>query len=148
MNEAKKIVKLMVESENLFSKLYLKYSQLFDNKKFWTTLAQEEVEHGQWLKALSDSRDIESIDTQTSSPAFISTMNLAMKEQIESNKEISLQEALTKALHLENTFLENNYFEIFKGQAASFQNVIERLAFETRKHRDGIERELAKYEIK
>jgi hypothetical protein len=143
---AREIIKLMQESEKGFAKLYIKYSQIFPNKEFWVSLANDETNHAQWLAALAKSHDVEAIDAQIAPPAFIKVMNKSMLEVIASTKEISLKEALTKAKNLENTFLENNYFAVFRGLGRPFRDTIEKLISETEIHRDKIIAELAKME--
>jgi len=144
-NRTKETIELMAESEQNFAKLYLKYSQIFPNKKFWENLAKDETSHAQWLKALTQSRDVKEIDITIAPPAFIKVMNLSLEKQIGSEAEISLKQALVKAKHLENTFLENNYFAIFKGLGSTFRQTIEKLITETEKHRDKIAKELERY---
>ena len=140
----KNVVELMVKSEKGFAGLYYKYSLLFENKLFWENLAKEEIEHAQWLNALLESRDLVLVDVNIVTPNFIKVMNLALREEIESKKDISLKEALIKSLHLEKTFLENSYFEIFHGSGREFEKVIERLVSETKKHYKAIGAEMAK----
>lgn len=145
--KAKETIKLMEKSEQGFAKLYLKYSQLFPNKNFWVGLAEDETNHGQWLKALAESRDVLEIDMQIAPPAFIKVMNFSLEEEIASKKEITLKQALTKAKHLENTFLENNYFAVFRGLGRPFRDTIEKLISETEAHHAKIKAELKKTEL-
>lgn len=141
---ARRIVQFMIESEQGFFKLYLKYSRIFPNSEFWLKLAREENLHAEWLQALLDSPDVEKIDTNIAPPAFIGAMNLSLKKEIDSKEDISLSVALAKVMYLENTFLENRYLDIFHGNARSVQNVIERLLCEGKKHRTMIEDEIVK----
>jgi rubrerythrin len=146
-NSAKQIIELMIKSELDFSKLYLKYSRVFPNADFWLGLAQEENLHAEWLKALIESRDVDEIDTKITPPAFIMAMNLSVEEEIKSANNTSLIQALTKTMHLENTFLEKNYLELFEGHAESLKKVVGKLVEESRIHREKIKTELEKYEL-
>ena len=145
---ARRIVEFMIESEQGFFKLYLKYSRIFPNSEFWLELARQENIHAEWLKALLESSDVEKIGTEIAPPVFIGAMNLSLKKEIDSKEEISLPVALAKVMYLENTFLENRYLDIFHGNAKSVQDIITRLVHDGKKHRAMIEDEIVKYHEK
>lgn len=148
IKNARRIVEFMIESEQDFFKLYLKYSRIFPNSEFWLELAREENIHAEWLQALLDSPDVEQIDTDIAPPAFIGAMNLSLKKEIASDDDVSLPVALAKVMYLENTFLENRYADVFHGNAKSVRDIIERLVSDSKKHRVMIENEIIKYHEK
>lgn len=148
IKNARRIVEFMIESEQDFFKLYLKYSRIFPNSEFWLELARDQNIHVEWLTAFMESSEVEKIETDIAPPAFIGSINSSLKEQINSEEETSLPVALAKVMYLENTFLENRYADVFHGSAKSVRDIIERLVSDSKKHRVMIENEIIKYHEK
>jgi len=148
IKNARRIVEFMIESEQDFFKLYLKYSRIFPNSEFWLELARDQNLHTEWLTAFMESPEVEKIETDIAPPAFIGSINSSLKEQIDSEEEISLPVALAKVMYLENTFLENRYADVFHGNAQSVRDIIEQLISDSKKHRVMIENEIIKYHEK
>jgi hypothetical protein len=140
--ESKRIIKLMIDNEHSFMRLYRHYSQMFQNQDFWLRLSGEENRHAQWLEALMKSKDVFSIRLNLLPEESLRLINEEIEEQIASQEYLTLAEALEKSLRFEESFFEKSYFEFISSETISVQRVIEDLKRETKEHIISVKKEL------
>lgn len=131
---SKSIIDLMVKNEEAFSRLYHKFSAIYPDSQFWIKLSKEETVHAQWLRALSESCDTRVLEVSSLTLSQIKNMLKTVDGEINSKKDISLEEALKKTLYFENSFIEHSYFDIFSDSSSSAHKVMENLKNETLQH--------------
>lgn len=137
------LISLLSENEDTIAKLYRKYSETFSNKDFWSIIAKEEILHSKWIKALaSDNRN------------FISEKNIGfdikdivksietIEKQIKSASSITLNEALSIAIKLEKSVIEQKFLEIFDTTNQDIIEVFKRLKEDTEEHSERFKIEL------
>ena len=145
--EGKKLIELMIRNEELFAKLYQKYSLLYeDAREFWLHLAEEEHRHAQWLEVLLRSRDVFSIRLDLLPHESVRLIGDDIQEEIDSKTYLTLKESLVNSLRFEKSFFEKNYFDFITIENSSVRRVIEDLKRETAEHIRSVEEELDSFE--
>lgn len=144
MMNSKSIIDLMVKNEEAFSRLYHKFAAIYPDSHFWIKLSKEETVHAQWLRALSQSCDTHVLEVSSLTLSQIKNMLKTVEEEINSKKDVSLEEALKKTLHFEKSFIEHSYFDIFSDSSPSAHKVMENLKNETLHHIERVEEYLDK----
>lgn len=139
---SKSIINLMVKNEEAFSRLYHKYAAIYPDSQFWIKLSAEEIRHAQWLRALSQSSDTRVLEVSPVTLSQIKNMLRSVETEIKSKENLSLEEALNKALQYEQSFIEHSYFDIFSDNLSSAHKVMENLKKETLHHIEKVKRYL------
>ncbi len=139
MTSAKNIIGLLIQNERSLADLYFTYSKLFKNSEFWLSLSREEEQHAQFVITLFEDPDIPEIDQKLINKKAIEDMIYSAESDIVAAKNITLDEALSRAVKYERMILEKNVFDIF----ASSKNpqalkLIDRLKVETTEHLDSL----------
>lgn len=135
----------MVRNEELFAKLYQKYSLIYeDARNFWLHLAEEERRHAEWLEALLKSRDVFSVRLDLLPHESVRLIGDEIQEEINSKIFSTFKESLVNSLRFERSFFEKNYFDFITVESVSVRRVIEDLKRETADHIRNVEKELAK----
>lgn len=139
-SEQKELVELFVRQEFLIGKLYKLFSFRYpEYNVFWTQLAAEEHIHASWIKRLTE-RD--PTDKFKFSQGDLRLHTLATSiESIESliagvknNKEFSITQAVSMALHLEKALWEKNVFQCFEGDSDEVRKIMDSLNLEQTLH--------------
>ncbi|MDD5509647.1 MAG: hypothetical protein PHI12_02365 [Dehalococcoidales bacterium] len=143
------IVELLMDNEIGIGKLYRAYAKHFpDHRTFWTALAGEEVEHASWLGKLSLKIEEGSvlIDERRFNTSAIKTFSDYLERELDKvNKSgISLIGALSTALYIEQSIIEQKYFEVFEGDTVEFKKVLLDLADATKTHLGKVKEALSK----
>lgn len=146
-SKEKIIIDLLIKNEESISRLYQKYSKMFNNSAFWQELAKEERIHAQWLKSLTGGNEVR-IKNDYFNAAAIEYMINSVENQFESDKEISLIEGLATSISNENSMLEKDFFKVFETDNFEVKNIMDGLAKDTARHAKSLEEELQKEKIK
>lgn len=133
------LIELMAINEETLSKLYNLYAQKFSvYQDFWQTISSEEIEHGQWIRAL-----LKRVNEGTalfnegrfSKWALDSYSEKVKTEIVKTTQEnVSPKYAANFALTLEQSMVENKFFEVFEGDAPDLKQVLIALEVSTNGH--------------
>lgn len=133
-------VTLMAQNEENVSQLYKAYANKFpDWKDFWLSLAEEEIEHADWIKKLYDTAKKGSlyIDENRFSiesiKQFIAYSEERLNEAIEGK--ITLKKALSVAYDIEHSLIEKQFFPIFNGDSEELKDTLHKLEVAISHHR-------------
>ena len=113
------IIQELINHELSLNKLYGVYAEKFpEYKDFWEKIAQEETQHAAWIKGL-DSKIQENtvlIDKDRFNTQMIQTSTVYVHSQIASalQHNLKLINALSIAVDIEQTMLENKFFQVFE----------------------------------
>jgi len=140
MMKPEEVITLLSDHEEAIGNLYLGFAAtLFEQKDFWEKCAHEEFHHAQMIRTFRDLlakgevRFTGKFNTQV-----LQTSMRYIIEQIKqmNQKKINPMGAYAVALSIENSLLENRYFDSFTADSAEFQHVKQILMDETEKHRN------------
>ena len=137
------IVELLTEHERAIGRLYRAYAAKFpDQKDFWSSLADEEEQHAEWLQRLlvRAEEGLGCVRPDRFDAVAVTDSLTRLKDMIERAHEqgLSLADAVANALALERSLLEARYFEVFEGTAAEVVQVQYCLADAAKDHYDRI----------
>jgi hypothetical protein len=114
------IANLMRKHELTIAGLYTAYSNKFpEYKDFWSGLANEEFEHAELISTIEEV--VKKNPNDFIVDRFPESAILHSIEYINEQKErafmssVTLKNALSEAMYLEQALIENKYFEIFEG---------------------------------
>jgi len=144
------IIEKLASNEELVAKLYKAYADAFPNLRgFWDSLATEEIKHALWIRSLGAKTGTSQIfvdEGRFNIIAIQTFMKYMDKELARLNEQkIPLIEALSIAFYIEQSLIENKYFEVFKTDSAELQHTLKRLHDDTLAHRNKTKEELEKY---
>ena len=145
-NDQKELVELFVKQEFLISKLYKLFSFRYpEYKNFWTEMAAEEHLHASWIKRLTE-RDPTDKFKFTQGELRLSTLVSSIESieglinGVKNNKEFSISQAVSLALHLEKALWEKNVFQCFDGDSDDVRKILDSLNVEQVSHIRKIEK--------
>ena len=129
MNLQESYLTLLVEHEEAISKLYNAYAQKFpEYKNFWATVSWEELDHAEKIRQLSQTikKGHARFDLEKFKASVIKlSMDYIAKELVRAKKEdISLKNALSIALNIEEAIIDGEVFESFKGFTAAAKSFV------------------------
>ena len=139
-SDQKELVELFVRQEFIIGKLYKLFSFRYpEYKDFWTEMATEEHLHASWIKRLTE-RD--PTDKFKFSQGELRSSRLASSiESIErliagvrNNREFTITQAASMALHLEKALWEQKVFECFEGDSDEVRKILTSLNTEQKIH--------------
>ncbi|MFO8101727.1 MAG: hypothetical protein R6U37_06150 [Dehalococcoidia bacterium] len=144
----KEIIDTMSRHEELISRLYQTYALTHpDMAEFWNLLSLQEIQHRDWLNNLAAL--VGTGKLHFDKDRFrIEPLRLAM-EYIEQelykaqHMAIPLEEALNKALYIEESMIEQKFFEVFESDSVDMKHVLQNLEKETKGHIEMIRKERA-----
>ena len=127
------------ELEESIGRFYEVLAETFPTyKNFWSGLADEEKQHSAWVNKLRilvvqgtarfAERDFNSIAIRTFINYIESEMNKAKRN------ELSTINALSTTLYIEQSLIENKYFETFTADSQEVKQILDDLAVATRLH--------------
>lgn len=145
-SSASEIVEAMARNEEAISRLYQAYADRFPaQKEFWSGLAAEETTHAGWIRgiqarmkegALSINKDRFKLQPVR---AFTSYLEREMAGAREPG--MSPINALSVALYIEESIIEQRYFEAAAADTPEMKRVLDDLAGSTRAHLEKVRRE-------
>ena len=118
-------------------------------KQFWLELAQEETAHAVWIRNFRDKAEEGSVyfNEERFNIEAIQTYLREVKKDIAEtkSKELSLINALSRALAFETSLIERKFFEIFEGDSVELKHILLNLAEATKKHGEKISAQIHKW---
>ncbi len=139
-SDQKKIVELFLKQEFLIGKLYKLFAFRYpEYKDFWNEMSLEEHLHATWIKRLAE---LDVTDKFKFSQGELRSNDLGSSiESLESlirgfknNKECSIAQAVSIALHLEKALWEKKVFQCFEGDSDEVKKILNTLNLEQEIH--------------
>jgi len=148
-DDQNRIIEHLATHEEMVAKLYQRYSKILtDNPQLWSKLSAEEIQHAKWLRRLKQrvQNGAGAIDCSKFKAEEIESSIKNIQSLIDQSDQNppDMAHALKTALKIEESILENKYFEIFSGDE-DFTHVLYLLEQETADHRQRIINEAAKH---
>lgn len=128
-----------IEHEKTLSKLYKKYSELFPAEQVWKTLESEEKKHADWIQQIITKVCDGTIffkDRHECCEIIRESIEL-IKSEIEKagTENISLKEAFSAAIEIEDSMVEREFFKSLESDAPFIQDVLSRIVEDTEEHK-------------
>ncbi len=140
---------LLIEHEKKISELYRAYAQEFPAVRvFWQRLCNEEMQHAKCIETLAESGEL-SVRECFPAEAVQTSIHYVQKliEEVPRHSH-TLLNAVSLSLNLEVAMIENQFFEVFKGDSDELAEVFRTLTDQTREHLGQIREMLAECKIK
>ena len=134
-----KILYAMKEHELAIAELYKVYAEKFpEYKDFWSKFSSEEIQHADYINSLQtvveESNEDFVIERFKIGAIENSTKYIKNLADTARQSDISLVNALSTAVYLEQALIEKNYFEVFESDSKQTKHILSLLAEDTRKH--------------
>ncbi|HNT29530.1 MAG TPA: hypothetical protein PKL83_01085 [bacterium] len=134
-----RIIELLAQQEDIVRELYQVYAEKFpDYAYFWNDIAEEEMMHGRWIRALQASvreGDVICAETRFQAKAIETSMGyIRDKVQEAREEEFTMSHATSIAYDIEKSLLENKFFEVFASDSLAVKNTLQGLAKATQTH--------------
>jgi len=133
------IIEMLAKNEGAVAQLYSAYADRFlEDKNFWSGLAAEEIDHAGELRKLCEiagKGDLHISEGRFNITA-ISTFSSYLEKESEPDrvKASSLINALSVAVHIEESMIEHKFFDVFETDSVELRHVLLNLAAETKRH--------------
>ena len=144
------VINLLEENELALNQLYEAYAEEFHEYSWlWGRLAEEEKKHARWVSSLLHKIQDGSLFFNNSRfkaqaiQSFV-TFLYAETEKVQ-NRHISLTQALSTALYIERSLIENRFLEPFEGDSPVLERVLVNLTKSTKAHQRFIEKAYEQY---
>jgi hypothetical protein len=126
------------------AKMYQEFAKSHpDHRQFWSQSAREENLHAQWIESLGrhyHKGHIGKSGLKLNRQALKTAISPIEKQtEASRNSDLSLPNAVSIALDIEKSMIENKFFEIFDSGDAKFDRIRAGLKKETVKHRQRLE---------
>jgi len=142
-----KVVEMMATYEEAIGQLYDRYGEKFHKfRDFWLQLSAEEAEHAKCLRLLNQKvqEGIVHIKPNRFNESAIKTSLSYVKRlslEVE-DASTNLLKAISLAVYIEKTLLENKGFEVFEKDCPEMKQTLLLLAEATKEHLDRVEEAL------
>lgn len=143
---ASEVLEAMAKNEEAVGRLYQAYADRFPAQKaFWSGLAADEVSHAGWLRglhakmregSLAIARDRFKIQPVRAFSGYLERELTTAREP-----GMSPINALSVALYVEESIIEQRYFEVFAPDAPELKRVLADLATATKAHLETVREE-------
>jgi len=144
------IVERLASNEESIATLYRGYAEVFPVLlDFWASLAVEEVNHASWLrdlgaKTLTSKTFVD--ESRFNTYALQAFTNYLEKETTRlSERKTPIAEALSITCFIEQSLVENKYFDVLRKDSAEIKRVFNKLRDETIAHGKKAKAELEKF---
>ena len=130
---------MLAANEQSIGQLYHDYSDMFpEYSDFWEKLAKEEYNHASWLNEVSR-KVVEGslhIDERRFTKEAVESYRKYLEGEFEKARQsgISLLQALSIALGIEESLIESKYFEVLEADSNELRRVLSDLDSATRDH--------------
>ena len=139
-----KVIQLLCAHEEAIGNLYAEYARVFpEQQAFWTSFSKEEYMHADWIRSLQEMMiQGECLFTGRFNEAAIQTSLTYVASQTERAKKgnVSLKEALSIALSIEDSLLEKKFFSVFSCDSVKAEQKRQMLIDATHKHRSTMQK--------
>ena len=134
--------------ELTLAKMYAQFAKSYPNhRQLLSQLAREEVQHAEWMKSLAQhhAKGRLGLSDFKLNPQVLKTSISHLEKQIEESKQgrLSLRKAVSIALDVEKSMIENKFFKIFDLVDGKRDRIRAGLEKETSKHRQKLEKLLS-----
>ncbi len=150
-SDQKDLVELFMKQEFLIGKLYKLFSFRYpEHNVFWTKMAAEERLHASWIKRLTENDPTNKFSFSEGGLRFetlaasIETIE-GLISGVKNNREFTISQAASLALHLEKALWEKNVFQCFEGDSDEVKKILDSLNVEQTVHIRKIEKFSYKY---
>ncbi|MFC2022573.1 hypothetical protein ACFLTL_00205 [Chloroflexota bacterium] len=133
------VLDMLAANEVSIGQLYNEYANMFpEYSDFWDKLAKEEYNHARWLtevsrKAVEGSLHID--ERRFTKEAVESYRKYLQGECEKARREgISLLQALSIALNIEESLIESKYFEVLEADPTELRRILSDLEIATKEH--------------
>ncbi len=144
-NEA---IEYLARNEEAIARLYQAYADKFpDHQQFWLSLATDENNHAAQIRELLSQTNVR-LKPDRFNIVTIQNQIKHVEDEIKkiSRPEIKLIYALSFALNLELSLLEQKYFDVFDTDSIELKKVLSGLAEETKRHISIVREMWSKYQ--
>ena len=135
------LIEMLSRNEENIAALYKKYADRFtDYKGFWNSLSAEELKHADKLRSLIKTSGSELFVKGRFNVAAIQNFSkhiMSEADLVKVNKS-TLINGLSIAMSLEQSLIEQKYFEVYESDSAEIKQVLLNLAEDTRRHLDTV----------
>ena len=144
-NKGSDIVEMLAKNEEAVSQLYSAYADRFPYyEDFWSELAVDEIDHANKLRKLCKLADSGGLYIREGRFNTTAVSNFSSYVEREAKpdriKASSLINALSVAMHIEESMIEHKLFDIFETDSAELRQVLLNLAAETKRHLEQVRR--------
>jgi rubrerythrin len=146
------VIEAMAKNEEAISHLYQAYADRFPPQKaFWSGLAADEASHAGWIRglqakmkdgSLSVNRDRFKIQPVRGFSAYLERELVSAREP-----GMSPVNAVSVALYVEESLIEQRYFEVLVADAPELKRVLADLATATNAHLEKVREEWGKQRL-
>jgi hypothetical protein len=139
-SDQKELVELFVRQEFIIGKLYKLFSFRYpEYKGFWTEMAKEEHLHASWIKRLTERDPTNKFkfsqgELRASSLASSIESIEGLIAGVKNNREFTITQAVSMALHLEKALWEQKVFQCFEGDSDEVRKILDSLNLEQKNH--------------
>jgi rubrerythrin len=143
------VIEAMAKNEEAVSRLYQAYADKFPAQKvFWASLAADEISHAGWIRglqakmrdgSLAVNRDRFKIQPVRGFSAYLERELATAREP-----GMSPVNSLSVALYIEESMIEQRFFEVFAPDGPELKRVLSDLATATKSHLDKVRDEWGK----
>jgi hypothetical protein len=135
------LLNALLENEVAVGNLYRQFGESFPkDSPFWSKLALEESEHARWIETLQGyvRKDILRVKIWGTNVKAVRTSIKYLNIVAEKCKkgEITRIDTFTIAHNTEHSMIEKNFFGTFEMDQPAFRKIMDRLADETKRHRE------------
>ena len=141
--------KLALNEESV-AELYRGYANkfpLFD--EFWTSLATDEMKHASWIRHMDEIAETQAVTILENrfNPTAVQSMTDYLKTELNrlNNQNISLIEALSITMSIEQSLIESRFFETFQVDPTELKRILTEIHDDTTAHRNKAKETLEKY---
>jgi rubrerythrin len=135
------LINLLINHEEKLRELYLAYGERFsDHREAWEEIAQDEQNHAKWIRALANKFEDKEfgLSERKLNPIGVKTSIEYLETEIARARDgnVSMLNAVSIGLQLENAIIEKGFFEIFDLDSGKFKKIRDALERETQEHKD------------
>ena len=143
-----KEIEMLIENEEGVANLYKAYGKKFPKyQSFWLDMAKDETEHADNIRNLYSKIKNGSAyfkEGRFKKEAIGIFSNYLQRSILElKTQEVSLKNALSISLDLENATIESSYSDVFEGDSAELKHTLATLLADEKKHHSKIKDALA-----
>ena len=133
------VIERLAEFEQTVGKLYKIYAEKFpEHKAFWSDLVLEEENHANLINKITSifEKTAHFDEGRFKISTLRNTLDYVKKEiDIALNEKMSLINALSVALSLEEGIIESAFYTVIKEDSIELKNLLQQIEAETKQHR-------------
>ena len=143
------VIEAMAKNEEAVSRLYQAYADRFPGQKaFWSGLAADEISHAGWIRGLQAKMRDGSLTVNRDRFRIqpVRGFSAYLERELTSAQEPGMSpiNALSVAVYIEESMIEQHYFEVFAPDGPELKRVLSDLLTATRSHLDKVRDEWGK----